>query len=59
MSFFDFTIYLAVATSALALGIGVCSALSGLRRRVEFAYVEEDCRDTALIRHGEGRRNCK
>ncbi|MCB9934737.1 MAG: hypothetical protein H6840_03510 [Planctomycetes bacterium] len=59
MSFFDFVIYLAVATSALALGIGVCSALSGLRRRVEFAGADEDCRDTALILHGEGRRDCK
>jgi len=59
MSFFDFTIYLAVATASVAAGIAICSALSGLRRRVEYAYVEEDCRDTALIRHGEGRRDCK
>lgn len=56
MSFFDFTIYLAIGSAFVAIGIGICSALRG---RVEYAYAEDDCRDTALIRHGEGRRDCK
>jgi hypothetical protein len=59
MSFFEFAIYLAAGAASLGAGIGVFSALSSLRGRGRFAYADEDCRDTALILHGEGRRDCK
>lgn len=59
MSFFEFAIYLAVGAALLGAGIGIFSTPSSLRGRVRFAYADEDCRDTALILHGEGRRNCK
>jgi hypothetical protein len=57
MFFFDFALMTIVGAGVVAAGIGAVALVGGLVNRHRPA-VEGDCRDTAWVLHGEGRRDC-
>ena len=59
MSFFDFALMTVLGAGAIALVIGMVAVIAGFTGRERAALVDGDCRDTRLIMHGEGARDCE
>ncbi|MCA8911356.1 MAG: hypothetical protein KDB82_06605 [Planctomycetes bacterium] len=60
MTFFDIAILIVLVAVAVAACVGTASVFAGLRRRTVVVYGDGDCRETALIEHGEGvRADCE
>lgn len=54
MLFFDLAIIVVLVAVLAALSVGTVSLVAGFKRRR--VTVDGDCRETALIMHGEGAR---
>ena len=58
MFFFDFALMTILGAGAIALVIGMVALITVFTGRERAALVDGDCRDTRLIMHGEGARDC-
>lgn len=58
MFFFDFAFMTIVGAAAVALFIALVALVTGFVGRERPVAIEGDCRDTVMIMHGEGTRDC-
>jgi hypothetical protein len=59
MLFFDFALMTIAGAAGVALIVAMLALITGFIGRERSALHEADCRDTRMILHGEGSRDCE